>query len=136
MTLQYDQSNINLRDAAPINVTTPDGAFVDVLLDTLTEDGQVLTVDIYGGGADADPTLVGTNNYTILTAVAIFARAGGAGVVQPAGAVVSPAGVFPVLTFVANDLPAPDNLTQCILRITPGGVTPYNNRLKVSRIRF
>ncbi len=134
MTLQYDQSNINLRDAAPISVTTPDGAVVDVLLDTLTADGQMLEVDFFGTGSD--PAALAANNYAVGTMVAIFTREAGAGAVPTVGITLFSFGVFPVFTFIANDLPAPDNLTQCILRITPGGLTPYNNRLKVSRIRL
>lgn len=134
MTLQYDQSNINLRDAAPINVTTPDGVFVDVLLDTLTADGQMLEVDFFGTGSD--PAALTLNNYAVVSMVAIFTREAGVGAVPTLSIALATAGVFPVFTFIANDLPAPDNLTQCILRITPGGLTPYNNRLKVSRIRL
>jgi hypothetical protein len=136
MTDSYNQGNINLRDADPINVQTPDATDVVIILDTLTANGQVLEVDLYGGGADADITLVGTNNYAVLTGVAIFARAGGAGTIQPGPISISGAGVVPTLTFEVNDLPAPDSLTQCILRVSPGGATPYNHRFRVSKIRF
>ncbi len=135
MTDSYNQENINLRDAAPISVQTPDGAAVSFLIDTLTADGQVLIVDMYGGGADADPTLVTTNTYSVLTGSASFGRAGGAGAVVPAIA-LAPAGVVPALTFTVIDVLVPAPATQCFLTITPGGVTPYNHRLKVSKIRF
>ena len=134
MTLQYDQNNINLRDASPVTVTTPDAAPIGVILDTLTEDGQTLVVDMFGGGSDPlDPT---TNNYTVLTGVAVFTRVAGAGAVQPGAVVIVPVGAVPTLTFIVIDLGAPDNLTQCILLITPGAVNPFANHLKISKIRF
>jgi hypothetical protein len=134
MTLQYDQNNINLRDAAPVTVTTPDLAPIGVILDTLTADGQTLVVDMFGGGSDpADPT---TNNYAVLTGVAVFTRVAGVGAVQPGVVATVPVGAVPILTFIVIDLPAPDNLTQCILLITPGVVNPFSNHLKLSKIRF
>ena len=132
MTLQYDQSNINLRDAEPVNVQTPDGAVVDVVLDVLTADGQTLVVDAFGGGSD--PADVNTNNYVVLTGAAVFTRDGATGFRQPGPFVTSNFGVVPTLTFEVNDVVGVG--TQCILRITPGGVTAYNHRLKVSKIRF
>lgn len=130
MTAQYDQSNINLRDAAPITVQTPDGTAVDVVLDVLTADGQSLVVEGYGGGSD--PNDVNTNHYVIIDATAIFTRDGGAGAVLP-WLNTSGLGVAATLTFTVNDVAAG---TQCILHIVPGGAIPYNHRIKISKIRF
>ncbi len=136
MTDSYNQQDINLRDASPITVNTPDATPVSFLIDTLTADGQSLAVDLYGGGSD--PLLPTTNNYVVVTGVAIFTREAGAGTVQPGAIATIPVGAFPVtLTFTVNDLGPPDNLTQCFLTITPFAASPaYNHQLKISKIRF
>jgi hypothetical protein len=138
MTLQYDQDNINLRDAAPISVTTPDIVPVLVTLDVLTENGQTLLVSMYGGGSApisaGNPGGVNTNNYSVATADAVFTREGGVGLGVGAVAVVNFAGTPPALTFVIDDVTIPGS-TICQLSIV-GPAFEYVNRLKISKIRL
>jgi hypothetical protein len=133
MAEQYGQGNINLRDGDPISILTPDAAVVTVLLDLLTDDGQSLAVDLFGGGST--PGAVTTDYYTVITASAMFVRQAGAGAVEPVVS-ISPAGAFPpTLAFIFVDVPGVG--TQCFLEITPAPLSPaYNHRLKISKIRF
>lgn len=137
MTQQYEQPDINLLDASPLVFSTPDDSPVSVLIDVLTEDGQSLVVNLYGGGSD--PAAVNTNDYLINAGVSggIFTRESGAGLVQPGViSLITNGEVFTAtLTFI--DRPAPDLDTQCFLTITPAPGSPlYNHSFKVSKIRF
>ena len=138
MTLQYDQGDINLRDASPISIATPDATPVIITLDRLTGDGQVLEVDMYGGGAApisaGNPLGVTATNYGVLTGVAVFSREAGVGAVQPGAVAIVSVGVAPVLAFTFVDDPVAGT-TTCQLTIT-GPAFLYNHRLKVSKIRF
>lgn len=131
MTAQYTQTDINLRDASPINVDTDSAVAVNFVMDLLTANEQFLGVVLYGSGGDpADAA----NRYSVNPlAVATFVRTAGAGAVTTPGITLSSAGTVPTLAFVATDVAAG---TQCVLRITPGAATAYVNRLKVSKIRF
>jgi hypothetical protein len=133
MTLQYDQGNINLLDASPINVDTSSAATVNFVMDSLTDDEQFLGVVVYGNGGDpADAS----NRYAVNpVAVATFVRTAGAGAVTTPGITLSSAGTVPTLSFQVDDATTPGS-TLCILRIVPGAATAYVNRLKVSKIRF
>ena len=145
MTLQYDQNNINLRDAAPVNIQTPDATPVTVLLDSLTADGQTLVVNLYGGGSNpADPV---TDNYVVGIAVgpplagaaATYTRFAGAGsLTGPAGGAIAVigagTGATVLLVFGFTDVAATGE-TLCQLTIT-GPATPFNHQLRVSKIRF
>lgn len=132
MTAQYEQDNINLRDGDPITVQTTGVGTVFILLDTLTGDGQTLSVRLWGAGSD--PTDVSTNNYVVNTgAVAVFTRDNGVGALSTGPIALIPFGVAPLLAFVFSD--AVPGETQCQLSITsPFGL--YNNHLQVSKIRF
>lgn len=137
MTQQYEQGDINLQDASPLAFSTPDDSPVSRLLDVLTEDGQSLVVNLYGGGSD--PDAVNTNDYLINAGVSggIFTREAGVGFVQPGviNLITTGFAFTAALTFV--DLPAPDLVTQCFLTITPAVGSPlYNHRFKVNKIRF
>ncbi len=145
MTLQYDQNNINLRDAAPVNRQTPDATPVVVLLDSLTADGQTLVVNLYGGGSNpADPN---TDHYVVALsvappaapAVAVFTRFGGAGAFTgPAGGAIGVLGAgfgaAILLVFGFTDVAATGE-TLCQLTIT-GPAIPFNHQLRVTKIRF
>ena len=133
MTDSYNQGDINLLDGSPISVQTPDATPLVIQLGAIADGGR-LTVDMIGGGSDADPLLVSTNNYAVLSADVIFTRAGAAGVVTPAGGPISilPLGLVPLLTFTITDGPL---LTTCELTIV-GPLTPYDHRLKFSAIQF
>ncbi len=137
MTLQYDQPDINLLDGSPLSFSTPDDSPVSVLIDVLTEDGQSLVVNLYGGGSD--PAAVNTNDYLINAGVSggIFTRESGVGFVQPGviSLITNGFAFTAALTFV--DLPAPDLVTQCFLTITPPpGVSMDVHRFKLSKTRF
>lgn len=139
MTLQYDQDNINLRDASPISVNTPDITPVLVTLDVLTGNGQSLAVNLFGGGSApvsaGNPGGVNANNYSLTTGDAIFTREAGVGALVPAGIVVlNFTGVPAVLTFLVDDVTTPGS-TICQLSIV-GPAFEYAHRLKVSKIRF
>ena len=131
MTVQYEQDNINLRDGDPITVQTTGIDPVLILLDTLTGDGQTLSVRLWGAGSN--PASVSANNYVVDGgAVAVFTRDGGAGALSTGPITTIPFGAFPLLAFVFLDVAGQ---TQCQLRITaPFGL--YNNHLQVSKIRF
>ncbi len=136
MTEQYGNDNINLRDADPISVDTPEGSVTRVLLDTLTADGQSLTANIYGGGSAQDTP--GTNKYVIDgLASATFAREGGVGSFVPALPIgLEATGAFPTMVFAITDDPIAGT-TLCELVITaPLGFGVYNNRFKVSKLRY
>ena len=135
MTDSYNQGSINLLEGSPISVQTPDATPLVIQLGAIA-DGGSLTVDMVGGGSDADPLLVSTNNYTVLSANVIFTRAGAAGIVTPAGGPISivPLNLVPVLTFTVVDDPT-TLLSLCQLTIV-GPAIPYNHRLKFSTIQF
>lgn len=132
MTSQYEQSDINLRDASPISITTPGPAPVLIQLDVFTADGQSLAVDLYGGGSD--PALSNTNNYVVSTGVALFSREAGVGAVQPVAAILAVVGVGSFIGFLVDDVTIPGS-TICLLSIT-GAPFPYTHRLKISKVRF
>ncbi len=139
MTLQYDQDNINLRDAAPISVSTPDATPVLVTLDVLTGNGQSLAVNLFGGGSapisPPNPGGVNAINYSLTTGDAIFTREAGVGAVIPAAIVVLNFTGFPAtFAFLVDDVTTPGS-TICQLSIT-GLAFEYTHRLKVSKIRF
>lgn len=132
MTAQYEQDNINLRDGDPITVQTTGVVPVIILLDTLTGDGQTLSVRLWGAGSN--PASVSANNYVVDTgAVVVFTRDGGAGAMSTGPITTIPFGAAPLLAFAFSD--AVPGQTQCQLSITaPFGL--YNNHLQVSKIRF
>jgi len=133
MTDSYNQGAINLLEGSPISVQTPDATPLVIQLGAIA-DGGSLTVDMVGGGSDADPLLVSTNNYTVLSANVIFTRAGATGIVTPAGGPISivPLNFVPVLMFTVANGPL---LSTCQLTII-GPAIPYNHRLKFSTIQF
>ena len=133
MTDSYNQGAINLLEGSPISVQTPDATPLIIQLGAIS-DGGSLTVDIIGGGSDADPLLVSANNYIAFSAKAIFTRAGAIGVVTPAGGAITVVGfgLAPVLTFTVENGPL---LSTCQLTII-GPAIPYNHRLKFSTIQF
>jgi hypothetical protein len=133
MTDSYNQGDINLLDGSPISVQTPDATPLIIQLGAIA-DGGSLSVDMIGGGSHGDPLLVSANNYVVLTGDVIFTRAGGVGVVTPAGGpvVIAPLGLVPVLTFTIVNFPAE---SACQLTIV-GPAAPYNHRLKYSAIQF
>ena len=115
---------------------TPDGSVTRILLDTLTADGQTLTANIYGGGSAQDTP--GTNKYVIRgLASATFAREGGVGSFVPALPIgLETTGAFPTMVFAVTDDPV-TGTTLCELVITTAGaVGVYNNRFKVSKLRY
>lgn len=133
MTDSYNQGDINLLEGSPISVQTPDITPLIIQLGAI-EDGGRLTVDMIGGGSNADPLLVTTDNYAVLTGTVIFTRAGGVGTVTLAGGVIAIVsfGIFPLLTFTIDDNPT---LSSCELTIV-GPAFPYDHRLKFSSILF
>lgn len=131
MTLQYDQSNINLLDGRPISLQTPDATVVNTQVGAI-RDGEVLVATLFGGGADADESLITTNNYNVITGVGTFTRVAGTGAVQPGPIVLVAVGAAIVLSFTVAD-----TATQTICNLTFNGPAfPYNHRLKVSTVTF
>jgi len=138
MTDSYNQSNINLAEATPLVVATPDITPVLVTLGTIV-DGQTLTVDLDGGGSApisaGNAGGVAAANYSISTGDTTFAREAGAGVVAGAAiAIVNATGAPPVLTFVLDDVTTP-GVTICQLSIV-GPAFVYNHNLRYSAVQF
>lgn len=130
MTLQYDQNNINLQQATPIVVTTPDATPVLITLGTISDD-QSLTVAIEGGGSD--PAAVTTNNYVVNTGgVATFTRTGGTGVATGGPFVLISAGAVVTLAFAIVD---GATTSTCQLSIT-GPANPYDHNLRAITVQF
>ena len=125
MTEQYAFDAINMRGIQPINRTTPDATPLLVLLDSLTGDGQSLTVFINGGGSD--PAAPDVNNY-VVTAQTTFTRDAGVVSIGTPSISVTVAGAAVAFAFTfAGDL--------CQLSIT-GPAFPYNHRLSTNLTRY
>jgi hypothetical protein len=128
MTSQYEQGDINLRDASPVAVTTLAAAPLDFIVDSLTGNGQKIFVSVIGAGSDrADPA---TNNYTLVTLS--FQASRNAGVITIEAVlnvnIAEGLGATVVPIAVGDDV---------VLRITGNAaVANYDHRLKVSKIRY
>lgn len=132
MTEQYAQPGINQLDAEPIAVQTTSITAITEILGAL-EDGQSLTVRIFGGGSA--PGALAANNYVVNSAQVTFVREAGVGSLTPFSVpVLSQVGGPVALSFVVDDVSVPG---QTICRLSIGGPAfPYDHRLKVSKIQF
>jgi len=132
MTEQYGQSGINPLDAEPIAVQTTDITAITQTLGVL-EDGQSLTVRIFGGGSASAAQVL--NNYVVGEARVTFVREAGVGSLTPFSVpVLSQVGGPVALSFVVDDVSVPGQ-TICRLSIA-GPAFDYDHRLKVSKIQF
>ena len=127
MTLQYDQEALNLQEATPISLTTPDATSVDVILGRLPLANSSATAFITGGGSD--PADVSTNNYTV-TLQTTFSNFGGVINIGTPVITIVPTGVAPAFAFIADAIE-----DRMILRIT-GPVFPYTHRLKSTIVTY
>ena len=132
MTLQYNQDDINLRDAIPVSLTTIGDAPASSLLGEIG-DGRTLNVTMFGGGSA--PSAPNTFNWVNLTpGNGVFTREAGIGQITPGGPLLlSIIGVLVVVSYSVIDTPL---VTQCIITVAPPALfaETMNHRMKVSRI--
>ncbi len=132
MTAQYDQDDINLRDAIPVSLTTIGDTPASFLLGEIS-DGGTLNVTMFGGGSA--PSAPNTFNWVNLTpANGVFTREAGSGQITPGGPLLlSVVGVFIVVSYSVLDNPL---ATQCIITVAPQApfAETMNHRMKISRI--
>lgn len=132
MTKQYNQDDINLRDATPISLTTVADAPASFLLGEIG-DGGMLNMSLFGGGSV--PSAPSTFNWVNLTpGNGIFTREGGVGQVTPAVLLLSIIGVAIVVSLSVVDTPL---VTQCLITVAPpfGFPETMNHRMMVSKIQ-
>ncbi len=133
MTRQYDQSDINIRDGVPVNLTTTGDVPASFLLGELS-DGGTLNVTVFGGGSV--PTAPNTFNWVNLTpGDCIFTREAGVGQATPAAMLLSIIGVAIAVGFSVVDTPL---VTQCFITVTPPALFAevMNHRMKISSIQY
>ena len=124
MTEQYLQEAIQLEEATPIVLTTPDATPVLVVLDVLSVDPSSIVISLSGGGSN--PANPFTDNYTV-TGQIIYERTT---LVSPGVStiVITPTGVAPTIVPLADGTPA----NRVLLEIT-GPAFPYTHRLYFSK---
>lgn len=130
MTLQYDQPNINLRDTAPIAVTTPDATPVVIPVGIIT-DGQNLSISLIGGGSA--PGVAVANNYVVDPGGATFVREAGVGFASVVIGLTQAGGPV-AIGFATDDVTVPGE-TICSIVIT-GPAFPYAHNLRYSAVKF
>lgn len=131
MTDSYNQDSINLREATPISIQNVDVTPIVFQLGAIGN-GDTLVVNFWGGGSQADGTLITLNHYLIETFVGIFTRVADVGNVDSTITLVNAVGAVPALSLTFDDGPVS---TLCRLTIT-GPATPFNNRLQFSAVQF
>jgi hypothetical protein len=133
MTLQYNQDDINLRDAIPVSLTTIGDIPATFLLGEIS-DGGTLNATMFGGGSA--PSAPSAFNWVNLTpANGVFTRQGGTGQITPGGPLLlSIIGVPIVVSYTFADNPL---VTQCFITVAPPILfaETMNHRMQISRIR-
>jgi len=133
MTLQYDQSDVNIRDGVPVNLTTTGDVPESFLLGEIA-DGGTLNATMFGGGSA--PSAPNTFSWVNLTpSNGVFTREGGVGQITPGGPLLlSIVGVAMVVEYTIVDTPL---VTQCFITVTPPALFAevMNHRMKVSTIQ-